>query len=140
MKLWCSFTVLLRARRSQTEQKGREKYKKNRVQQEGEKVVYLGVKDRHNSVFGFPHVLPPSTHLDVGICSDRKDRDFSMLTGVRHEEHRHNVSVTRAKPGSSNTTQQARAWPSQLLGDICRKLHHCGARRRAALQSAQTED
>lgn len=76
-ELWCSFTVLLKARRSERELK--KKYK-----EQGDNVVYLCVEDRHNSVFGFPHVLPPSTHLDVGICSDSKDKNFSRFTGVGH--------------------------------------------------------
>jgi len=31
---------------------------------------YLCVEDGHNSVFGFPHIVPLPAHLDVWICRE----------------------------------------------------------------------
>lgn len=33
--------------------------------------LYLCVEDGHNSVFGFPHILPLPAHLDVRICREK---------------------------------------------------------------------
>lgn len=77
-------------------------------QQQGEKVVYLCVKDGHDSVFGFPHILPPSTHLDVGICSDQGQRFQQVYCSrTRGAQTR---DPTRFAP------QQRRSW---LLGGVC---------------------
>lgn len=38
-------------------------------------MIYLGVEHRHNSVFGFSHVLPLPAHLDVWICKESQEEE-----------------------------------------------------------------
>lgn len=132
-ELWCSFTVLLKARRSETELK---KYK------QGDN-VYLRVEDRHNSIFGFPHVLPPSTHLDVGICTDSKDKNFSSFTGVRHNHDpqepnrfpfKHDTAVMSmavASAGSSTTVGGEEGCSSAVISH--RRINTSNIHRKANL-------
>lgn len=45
------------------------------------KIAYLCVKNRHNSVFGFPHILPLPAHLDVWICRGEEKKGVTLKAG-----------------------------------------------------------